>query len=76
MSDNTYNRINRHNKGWNKTTAPYSPFHTLLIERYSTRKEARDREKYLKSGIGREFLDQLQMDSIKYFGYMPGWRNW
>ncbi|MCF8379142.1 MAG: GIY-YIG nuclease family protein [Bacteroidales bacterium] len=52
-------RINRHNKGYERTTRPYKPFTTILIEEFANRSEARKREKYLKSGIGKEFLKRL-----------------
>ena len=52
-------RINQHNKGYNKTTKPYRPFKLIYKEKLSDRKEARIREKFLKSGIGREFLKKL-----------------
>ena len=56
LTENVNRRIEQHNNGWNKTTRSYRPFKILLIERYSTRLEARKREKYLKSGTGKEFL--------------------
>lgn len=49
-------RLNEHNQGHNKTTEPYKPFDLLLKESYSTRIEARKREKYLKSGAGKEWI--------------------
>ncbi len=52
-------RIMAHNSGRNKTTKPYAPFETIVIESYPTRSEARKREKYLKSGIGKEYLKSL-----------------
>jgi putative endonuclease len=51
--------LNQHNSGQNKTTKPYTPFQVLLVEEYSTRIEARVREKYLKGGSGKEFLKRL-----------------
>jgi len=57
ISDNPIRRINQHNKGYNKTTKPYIPFEILTIEKYSNRIEARNREIFLKSGSGREYLD-------------------
>ena len=42
-----------------KTTKPYRPFKLIYQEGFSTRIEARKREKYLKSGCGREYLKQL-----------------
>ncbi|EKE18548.1 MAG: hypothetical protein ACD_9C00300G0003, partial [uncultured bacterium] len=53
ISDNTDRRITSHNKGYNKTTKAYCPFKTILIEEYCTRMEAREREKYLKTGFGK-----------------------
>ena len=49
----------QHQTGKNKTTKPYRPFELILIEEYKTREEARKREKYLKSGIGKEFLKAI-----------------
>jgi len=61
ISDNTDRRIGQHNNGHNKTTKAYCPFKTILIEKYSTRAEAREREKYLKSGFGKEFLKSIEI---------------
>jgi putative endonuclease len=49
-------RLKEHQDGKNFTTKPYRPFKVLLIEEYPTRADARKREKYLKSGAGKEFL--------------------
>ena len=56
LTNNHVRRINAHNAGYNRTTKAYRPFYVLLIEKYPTRVEARVREKYLKSGVGKEFL--------------------
>jgi len=60
ISDEPLRRIGHHNKGYNRTTKPYLPFIELLIESYQTRVEARRREKFLKSGIGKEYLKELR----------------
>ena len=52
-------RFAQHNKGSETTTKPYSPFILLYTEEFETRHEARNREKYLKSGIGKEYLKSL-----------------
>ena len=49
-------RISQHNMGKEKTTAAYKPFKVIAIEDYETRIKAREREKYLKSGIGKEWI--------------------
>ncbi len=59
LTNNLERRIERHNSGQNKTTKPYSPFELIYSEVLDTRIEARKREKYLKSGIGKEFLRSL-----------------
>ncbi|MDO8667697.1 MAG: GIY-YIG nuclease family protein [bacterium] len=60
ISDNPERRIVQHNKGYNRTTRPYKPFKIILIERFENRSIARQREKYLKSGIGREYLKKIK----------------
>ncbi|OGH69327.1 MAG: endonuclease [Candidatus Magasanikbacteria bacterium RIFCSPHIGHO2_01_FULL_47_8] len=60
ISDNPTRRIAQHNKGYERTTKPYAPFKELLIEEFQTRAQAREREKYLKSGVGKEFLKEIK----------------
>jgi putative endonuclease len=59
MTSNLENRLERHNKGYEYATAPYKPFRLLYQEVVEDRKKAREREKYLKSGLGREWLRSL-----------------
>jgi putative endonuclease len=56
LTNNLQRRLSDHNLGYNRTTKPYAPFILIHEEVCNTRTEARIREKYLKSGIGREFL--------------------
>jgi len=56
LTDNVERRFSQHNSGYEKTTKPYRPFKLLLVESFSTRELARSREKYLKSGVGKEYL--------------------
>ncbi|MCW5518197.1 GIY-YIG nuclease family protein [Muriicola sp. Z0-33] len=53
---NVVERLERHNKGREKTTKFYSPFELIFTEKHNSRIEARKREKYWKSGIGKEQL--------------------
>ena len=57
-------RIRKHNKGWERTTKFYKPFELIYSEVCKTRVQARVREKYWKSGIGKEKLRILK-DSLK-----------
>ena len=60
LTSNLEERLNRHNRGYEKTTKPYRPFKLIYTEHFNSRIEARKREKYLKSGVGKEFLKTLQ----------------
>ncbi|EDP72576.1 hypothetical protein FBALC1_15782 [Flavobacteriales bacterium ALC-1] len=57
MTENIDNRVARHQSGREKTTRPYRPFKLIFTEVLDVeRSEAREREKYWKSGIGKEKL--------------------
>ena len=56
LSSDLTKRIDDHHKGYNKTTKPYSPFLIIFTEEFQTRVDARKREKYLKSGVGKEYI--------------------
>jgi len=59
LTNNPQRRIGQHNDGKERTTNPYKPFQTILLEKYPNRNEARKREKYLKSGVGKEYLKSI-----------------
>ena len=59
MSQDIQSRIARHNNGYERTTRAYRPFILIYKEEFPTRLEARKKEKYLKSGSGKEFLKSL-----------------
>lgn len=56
LTSNLERRINEHNSGKNKSTKAYIPYILLFYEVFETRIEARKREKYFKSGVGREYI--------------------
>ncbi|MDD4351920.1 MAG: GIY-YIG nuclease family protein [Candidatus Gracilibacteria bacterium] len=56
LTSNLEERLKRHNNGWERTTKAYRPFDLICTEQYKTRAEARKREKYLKSGCGKEWI--------------------
>jgi putative endonuclease len=49
-------RIKQHNDGKTQSTRPYRPWKLIHQESFENRKDARAREKYLKSGSGKEYL--------------------
>ena len=69
MTNNLDRRIIEHNNGENRSTKAYKPFTVIFTELFSTRIEARKKEKYLKSGIGKEWLKS-------FINTMRRWRNW
>ena len=56
-------RIKRHNDGRERTTRFYKPYKLIYSEDCKTRSEARIREKYWKSGIGKEKLKKIRDSS-------------
>jgi len=49
------------NNGLNKFTSQNRPFRLIYSEEFSSKTEAIRREKFLKSGQGRKFLDNLNL---------------
>ena len=54
------NRLKRHNRGYERTTKPYLPFVLIYLETCDSLPQARKREKYWKSGIGKEKLREVR----------------
>lgn len=51
-------RLHEHNTGSNPWTRANKPFKIVYAENYEMKKEAIQREKFLKSGQGRKWLDE------------------
>ena len=64
MTQEIEGRIKRHNDGRERTTKFYRPFILIYSEVCKMRIDARVREKYWKSGVGKERLRKLR-DSLK-----------
>ena len=61
MTKDLESRISRHNQGREKTTRAYRPFELIFSESLDVeRSEARKRELYWKSGIGKVKLRQIR----------------
>ncbi len=52
-------RVSEHNKGKNRSTKAYIPFKLIYFETFTTREGARKKEIYYKSGVGKEFLKNI-----------------
>ena len=55
-TDNLERRLKEHLDGKSRYTKGRGPWKLVYKERYSSRKKAAQREKYLKTGSGRSFL--------------------
>ena len=60
MTSDLEERLKRHNSGWVRTTGPYAPFNLIYTEECESRIMGRQREKYWKSGIGKEQLRKIR----------------
>jgi putative endonuclease len=58
--ENLADRFRRHNAGESKATKHGVPWILIHTESFGTRSEATKRERYYKSGRGREELDNLR----------------
>ncbi|MBT6831833.1 GIY-YIG nuclease family protein [bacterium] len=58
MTNNLERRFAEHSIGKEKTTRFYRPFKLVFSEKHATRIDARKREKFLKSGCGKEWIKQ------------------
>ncbi|MEB2774900.1 GIY-YIG nuclease family protein [Algoriphagus sp. D3-2-R+10] len=53
-------RLKEHNSGKTRSTKGWLPWRVIYTYEVDNREEARAREIYLKSGIGKEFLKSLK----------------
>jgi len=60
LIQNIEKRKKRHNDGRERTTKFYRPFVLIYSEACNTRPEVRIREKYWKSGVGKEKLRRIR----------------
>lgn len=59
MTDSLERRLQEHNAGRCKSTSPRAPYRVIYTESQPTREQAREREKYWKSGSGKEKLRKI-----------------
>jgi putative endonuclease len=74
-TQNLRKRLNEHNTGKTKSTKTNIPYEIVFYEVCESREEAIAREKYFKSGVGREYIKNhiinasvVQLDRISDFG--------
>ena len=63
QTDDLKKRLAQHNSGFNPrgyTARQTGPWIAICTEEYATRSEAKKRERWLKSGVGRQWLDDQE----------------
>ena len=53
------NRLNSHNEFGKDWTARYRPWKLIYSKTFDSKKEALEHEKWLKSGVGRDFIKSI-----------------
>ena len=56
---NLKSRLKKHNSGENKATKPFVPYKLIFYEAFLDKIDAKNREKYLKSGYGRRTIKTI-----------------
>ncbi len=56
LTNDLARRVKQHQEGKSSTTRSYKPFELMFTQQFETRIEARNKEKYLKSGAGKEWI--------------------
>ena len=56
LTSDVEQRVIQHNKGMTFSTKGFRPWKLFFFEEFETREEARKREVYLKSGVGKEYI--------------------
>jgi putative endonuclease len=59
-------RLRQHNIGLNKWTSENGPFDLIYFESYSCKTDARKRENFYKTGLGRK-IRNLIIDAVSQF---------
>jgi len=58
MSQDVTHRLKEHNAGKNHFTKGHIPWKIIYTEEHNTALQAREREKYFKSGAGRRYIKE------------------
>lgn len=69
FSTNVEKRIEKHNSGGNKSTAPRRPLKLIFCEYYLFEEDARKREMYFKATMGKKALKLMLRSTFERIGY-------
>ena len=62
---NVEKRLREHNSGKTRSTMPYIPWEIILVEEFDLKEDALTREKFLKTGKGREYIKNWPRGAIR-----------
>ena len=60
ITDNLDRRLYQHMSGKSRSTKNYLPLELIHVEICNERNEARNKEKFFKSGYGREIISEIE----------------
>jgi len=69
FTSNLTNRIEKHNSGGVPSTAPRRPLKLIFCEYYLFEEDARHRELYFKTTMGKKALKLMLGESLRKLGY-------
>ena len=72
--NNAASRLIAHNAGHTRSTKAGRPWILMLEEQYETYTEARQRENFLKSGVGRKWIGE-KYGSLRFSSSAERWRR-
>ncbi len=65
FTSNITNRLKEHNNGLSQATKPYIPYDLIFYETFINKRDAKNREKYLKTGWGLRSLKKTLKNSLQ-----------
>jgi putative endonuclease len=69
FTTNIEKRVERHNSGGNKSTAPRRPLRLIFCEYYLFEEDARNREMYFKTSMGKKAMKLMLTGTLQKLGY-------
>lgn len=59
LTNDLERRLTEHNSGKTSSNKSYKPFRLIFVQEFDNTTEAREFEKFLKSGYGREIIKEI-----------------
>jgi putative endonuclease len=69
FTKNIHNRVKKHNSGGNKSTSYRRPLELIFCEYYLLEADARKREMYFKTNMGKKAIKLMLRTTLETMGY-------